>query len=446
MRYCKRCVYPENHALGITFDAEGVCSGCRIHEEKEVIDWNERLTRLKAIAENYRNRSGNTYDCVVPVSGGKDSYFTVHTVIKTLGLNPLLVNYNHEYNTKTGIRNLANLYTVFDCDGIQYTIAPDHLKQITRHTLKKFGSMYWHVLAGAYTFPVQVAARFKIPLIIWGVHGWTDQVGMFSHLDEVEMTKKIRKEHGLMGVDIEELAASGIDINTLRQFEYPSDEEIEKVGIRGIYLNNYIRWDAKTQHEQMIDAYGYETAPQQRTFNSYEDVECFHLAGTHDYIKFLKYGYGKVSDHASRDIRLKRLTREEGIERVRQYEQIVPKDLEVFLKWAGISEREFYEAVDPFRDPRIWEKKNAKWKLRDSVINHTKDDGIEAVRLPKIEDCHYRLPSTREPLCEETEPILMGRGYINRYNFQAIADDQDPNYVKQDMESYIQSQYRKPNV
>ena len=169
-------------------------------------------------------------------------------VIKVrLGLNPLVVNYNSHYNTRVGIRNLANLATVFDCDVLTSTLNPDLIKRITRYTLKKFGSIYWHVLAGYLTFPVQVAVKYKIPLIFWGVHPWSEQTGMFSHLDEAEMTARCRKEHGLMGIDAENLINenAGITRKDIQPFIYPYDNELEKVGVRGIYLSNYIRWDSK---------------------------------------------------------------------------------------------------------------------------------------------------------------------------------------------------------
>jgi hypothetical protein len=205
MIYCKRCLYPVNHPYGMVLDDHGVCMGCRIHEEKDSLDWGERFRMLERIVHTNAQRMGRKgFDCIVPVTGGGDSYFIVHTVKNVLGMNPLLVNYNAHYNTKIGVRNLANLATVFDCDIVTSTLSPDLLKRITRHTLKKYGSMYWQVLAGYLTFPVQVAVRFRIPLIIWGVQPWSEQTGMFSHLDEVEMTERCRKEHGLMGISAED--------------------------------------------------------------------------------------------------------------------------------------------------------------------------------------------------------------------------------------------------
>ena len=116
MQVCTRCLYTSAHPLHLTFDEEGVCSGCRVHEEKDRLDWAARAEKLRQLLEGYRNRSGNNYDCVIPVSGARDSYFIVHTIKNVYGLNPLLVTYNKQYNTAAGVRNLANLRIRLDCD------------------------------------------------------------------------------------------------------------------------------------------------------------------------------------------------------------------------------------------------------------------------------------------------------------------------------------------
>jgi N-acetyl sugar amidotransferase len=343
-------------------------------------------------------------------------------VKNVLGMNPLLVHYNSHYNTKVGIRNLANLATVFDCDLVMSTPSPAPLKRITRQSLRLYGSMYWQVLAGWLTFPVQVAVKYRIPMIVWGVQGWSEQTGMFSHLDEVEMTERCRVEHGLMGIYGKELidAAAGVTTADINMFTYPNDSHLEAVGVRGIFLSNYIRWDAKAQHEKMIDLYGYESAVQHRTFNTYEDVHCFHSAGLHDYIKFLKLGYGKVTDHATREIRLRRMTREEGIAMVKRYAEVVPPDLDMFLDWVEMDKDAFMKCVWDRRDKAIWNKKtDGTWQLLDSVVNHADDPGVDAVRLPKVEECHYRITPTAEPNAVEDAYLLMGRGYIDKYNFGA---------------------------
>ncbi|MEE2745958.1 MAG: N-acetyl sugar amidotransferase [Pseudomonadota bacterium] len=429
MVYCKRCLYPLNHPFGIILDSEGVCSGCRVHEEKDALDWEKRFKKLEHIVHsNAKVMRGREFDCIVPITGGGDSFFIVHTVKNVLGMNPLLIHYNSHYNTKIGIRNLANLATVFDCDVVTSTLSPTLLKRLTRSTLLRFGSMYWQVLAGNLTFPVQAACRFRTPLIIWGVHPWSDQTGMFSHLHEVEMTERCRKEHGLFGVTAEDLIdeEAGITRADIQPFVYPYDNELELVGVRGIYLSNYIRWDSKAQHEQMIDLYGYEAAAQQRTFNTYEDVHCFHSAGLHDYLKYLKLGYSKVTDHATREIRLRRMSREEGIDMVRQYNEVEPTDLPLFLDWVEMGRKEFMDCVWGRRDSRIWNKSaDGSWVLLDSILNHREDLGINEVQLQRVEDCQYRLTPTGEPNAAEDNYLLMGRGYFDKYNFGAQEDNPD---------------------
>jgi N-acetyl sugar amidotransferase len=415
MKYCTRCVYPANHPLNITFDDLGVCSGCRVHEEKDQLDWSQREERLLELLDEYRCNGKKQYDCIIPVSGAKDSYFIVHKVKNIYKLNPLLVSFNHQYNTKLGIRNLEKLRTEFDCDLMTMTIDPNLAKKLVRETLQKLGSIYWYIHAGSKTFPVQIAARFGIPLIIWGAHQGLDQVGMFSHLDEVKMTRKYRKEHDLMGVDAEDLIdiSFNLSVNEMRRFMYPSDAQIEKHTIRGIYLGNYLRWDSKTQHEKMIKLYGYETGKQTRTFNTYEDVDSFMYSDVHDYIKFLKFGYGKVSDHVSREIRLKRMTRDEGIELVMKYQDKAPNYLPMFLRWAKITERDFYNAMNKHRDPEIWKKNNAgEWELSDDIYSHRNDTGVDNVELEKIGNWDYQLTGSRAPNDIEDDLVLMMRGFV----------------------------------
>jgi N-acetyl sugar amidotransferase len=370
MIYCKRCLYPSNHPLNITFDENGVCSGCRVHEEKDSLDWTERLLKLKKILNSYKTKSNNLYDCVIPVSGARDSYFIVHTIKKEFGLNPLLVSYNRHYNTKIGLSNLAYLRTIMDCDILTLTIKPEIVKAITKETLKRRASMHWHTLAGQSVLPVKVAVGYKIPLIIWGVHQGCDQVGMFSHKDEVEMTRKYRYEHDLMQLEAEDLIGPNLTEEQLHPYIYPDDKEIERVGVRGIYLSNYIRWDSKNQHEKMLKLYGYQVAKLQRTFDNYNDVDCLHYAGLHDYIKYLKFGYGKVTDHACREIRLKRLSRENAIKLVEKYEQIIPDDIDMFCKFIGISDNELMTYINNHRDARVWKKDlNNNWQLIDSSVD-----------------------------------------------------------------------------
>jgi N-acetyl sugar amidotransferase len=423
MRYCQRCVYPENHPLNLTFDDRGICSGCVVHEEKDEIDWQVKAEELSALLAQYRARPSTYFDCIIPVSGTGDDFFVVDTIKHRYGLNPLLVTYNTHFNTRLGVRNLARLITELDCDHMMSTVGPDTVKEVTRVTLRQLGDMYWHVLAGLQTFPVQVATRLNIPLIIWGVNGWLDQVGMFSHLDQVEMTRKVRKEHALRGLDAEMLAgvSDRLSKKDLQAYTYPTDEQLERSRVRGLYLGNYVRWDSQVQVEAMIARYGYETMAEERTYNSYESIHCWNNAGVHDYVKFLKYGYSKVSDHASRDIRLRRKTREEGIELVQRYRAIVPSGLAKFLAWINMSEAEFRAIIDGFRDPRAWHRgPSGDWALRDPIEHHIDDTGVPAARLTVTDPRDYRLTGLLEPRASDRDYVLLGRTYMDEANFKAV--------------------------
>ncbi len=418
MQTCSRCLYTSTHPLYLTFDRAGICSGCRVHEEKDQLDWAPRREKLREILEAFRNRSESNYDCVVPVSGARDSYFIVHTLKHDFGMNPLLVTYNKQYNTDLGIRNLANLRIRLGCDIITLTVDPEVVRRITRATLRRFGSMYWHCLAGQTVFPVSIAVKLKIPLIVWGAHQGVDQVGMFSHLNEVEMTRKYRKEHDLFGVEADELVheTDGIRAGDVLSYRYPEDAEIERVGVRGIYLNNYIRWDTKAQHEAMLDRYDYETAPQTRTFDTYNDVDCFNYSDVHDYLKLCKHGYGKVTDHANRELRLRRLTREEAQAQVDHHRRIEPRHLDQFLDWMKMRRSGWEFVLDHVRNPRFWQRNSAwQWELTPPDPRaQPSASAIEKARLellPAAARTGFRLTPTKRPGYEDNRYILIGKGH-----------------------------------
>jgi hypothetical protein len=210
---------------------------------------------------------------------------------------------------------------------------------------------------------------------------------MHNQDDFVEFTKKKRQEHSMRGFEPEDLLDESdcpLTPYDLAPFFYPSDEEIEDVGVRGIYLSNYISWNARAQTEFVIDELGFETAQErERTFNIYDKLDDVHANGLHDYLKYLKFGYGRATDDASTEIRHGRMTREHGIEMVATYDHVRPSDTDIFLEATGMTEGEILEMIEPMRDPRIWEKDaDGDWRTKDSIANHVNDEGVDAVRLP----------------------------------------------------------------
>ena len=391
--------------MGIIIDQEGICSGCKIHKEKDNLDWGKRWTLLEKIVEPYRGKSD--YDCIIPVSGGQDSYYIVDVVKNKLGMKPLLVSYNKYFNTPLGIKNLSNLRQQFNLDLVQQNINPLLVKSTIKLTLRRFGSIYWPILAGQTVFPVQSSIRLKIPLIIWGAHQGIEQVGMFSHEHEVEMTRRYRKDHDLMGVEADDIPTifDSISADELWQFRYPDDDSINLNSTRGIYLGNYIRWDPKNQHEEMINKFGYLTSKFSRTFDCYDYVDCFNYMNLHDYLKLCKHGYSKVTDHASREIRHGRLSRDEAIYLVKKYETNQPEYVDLFCNWLGISEQSLNFVIDQHKNPKFWQKMGkGKWKFKGLSNNFVTKQKVKGVNV------QFKTNSKLE-YNQNSNYITIGKGY-----------------------------------
>ncbi len=405
-KICKRCLYHDSHPLGLVIDDDGICSGCRIHEEKDRLDWDARWRRLEQLVQPYRSPSGQNYDCIVPVSGGQDSHFILHLVKERLGLNPLVVSYNRHYNSPLGIRNLANLRIRFNVDIRQLTVNPETVRRVTRTSLRMFGSLYWHVLAGQTVWPVQTAVRTGVPLIIWGAHQGLEQVGMFSHEQEVEMSRRYRKDHDLLRHEASDLP-SLFDVLTeadMEPWRYPDDKALDTVGVRGIYLGNFVRWDPKAQHEQMIEQHDYRTCRFDRTFDTYDHVDCFNYMNLHDVLKLYRHGYSKVTDHACREIRHGRLTRNQALALVRNHEQQPARYDERFCEWLGIDRRGLDFLMDQHRNPRWWRKiAPGKWEFCGWSSHADKEPGEPVNAGFTVNDDLERDRGDRY--------ILIGRGY-----------------------------------
>jgi len=195
-----------------------------------------------------------------------------------------------------------------------------------------------------------------------------EQVGMFSHLHDVEMTRRYRKDHDLMGWEADDLLSNFDNLKEehIWQYRYPDFGDLEHVGIKGIYLSNYVRWDPLNQHLKMIKMYDYKSAKQNRTFDTYDNIDDWHYSDTHDYIKFRKHGYGKVVDHVSREIRHGRLSKPEGIEIAKTYLSKKPKNTKLLLDWLGIDIEGFNFIIQQHSNYDLLENDMAE----DGVISH----------------------------------------------------------------------------
>jgi len=380
VKFCKKCFYPENAKPTIIFDDNGVCSGCNYNDSRkdDDVDWIEREQAFQEIldeAKDMAKERGNAHDCIVPISGGKDSHYQVWLLKEKYGMNPLLVSFNHGFNTPSGLRNLRNLTEKSGCDLITYTAGKDSVKKISRYMVEKVGDITWHYHAGIRTLPFKVAVEKNIPLIVWGEHGFAELTGLVSLKDFVEFTKWTRKEHDMRGIEAEDLVGNnGITAADIEPYIFPTDDQISETEVRGIYVSNFFKWNAE-EHARLMKKvwdFGYITYARERSFNLHSKIED-HANDVHDYMKFLKFGYGRGTDDASMEIRHGRITREDGITLVKKYDPVEPSSLEFYCNFLGITIKEFYDFIEPMRDLDAWKKNDrGDWELIDPIWEQEK--------------------------------------------------------------------------
>lgn len=369
MKYCKKCVYPEI-AVNLQIQDNNICSSCLASENIKKMtkeDWDNRKIEFEKIVSEIRSgNSGSNYDCVIPVSGGKDSYYQTHKIVNDYNLKPLLVTYHGNNYLPEGDLNRENMRKVFDVDHIVWGPSINILKKLNKLCFEKMGDMNWHAHCGIMTSPIILAIKFKIPFIFWGEIAW-DISGMYKPSDFVEFNAKTRHEHSLRGYEwfdlINENKGTKLTEKDMLWAKYPKDSEIIKLNLRGIYLGNFFEWNPNEHINFIKEDYNFKVSskPFQRTYRNFSNLDDRYENGVHDLMKFIKFGYGRASDHASKDVRSGLMKREDAIEMVKKYDHVVSDDLYHWLNYINEKENYFWEIADTFRDPRVWTIKDSCW-------------------------------------------------------------------------------------
>jgi imidazoleglycerol phosphate synthase cyclase subunit len=372
IRWCASCVYPSISAAPMEFDDAGVCTGCQMAAVKAAIapsEWARRRELLRELTERYRCRDGSRHDVVVAVSGGKDSYFQTHVLKHEFGLNPLLVTYDGNNWTDVGWRNMVRMREAFGVDHVLVRPSVATLKMLNRLAFIVMGDMNWHAHVGIMTAPMRVAVEHRIPLVFYGEHGYLDLCGQFSMDDFPEVTYRDRLEHFARGFEWTYFEGrENLTSADLALWKYPSDQEMFDLDLRGIFLGNYVYWEANEHIKLVRDRYGFEISdkPFDRTYRTMSNLDDMHENGVHDYLKYIKFGYGRATDHACKDIRAGLMGRGQAVELINRYDPVKPSDLARWLDYVGMTEQEFDHIADTFRDPRVWWMEGGTW-LRENV-------------------------------------------------------------------------------
>lgn len=344
LKYCLRCCMPETRAHFV-LDEMGICDACNAHEQKMHINWAERKKKLETILETAKKRNDN-YHCIVPISGGKDSTWQLHVLVNVYHMKVLAVTFNHNWYSKTGKYNLENALEKFNVDHIMFTPNRALVNKLAKHSLFKMGDPCWHCHAGVGSFPIWVAVKFNIPLLVWGEPAAEYQGTYFEPIAEYDRDYYTKTSAKLYA---EEMTGDGITMQDLCMFKLPTLEEFEKAKVQGIHLGDFMFWDDERQTEFVIRKYGWRETEIEGTYKKYKSAECT-MTGAHDYSRTVKKGHGRATDHASQDVRAGLLTREEGFEIAKKIDFKVPKILKKYYKESNLAEEDFYNACRMNRD------------------------------------------------------------------------------------------------
>ena len=358
-------------------DEQGVCNACRNYEKREEVDWDARYTELLQLLEKYRRRDGSNWDCIVPVSGGKDSTYQVVRMLQ-LGLNPLCVTSTTCDLSNIGRKNIENLKHL----GVDYVeISPNPLvrAKLNRIGLKQVGDISWPEHVGIFTIPVRAAVQFNVPLLVWGENSQNEYGGPAASAANNILNRRWLEEFGgMLGMRITDvIGMEGIEAKDLISYTYPSDEDLERVGVTGLFMGHYIPWDGLSNAliAQANGFHAYDKVVEGSMVN-YENLDN-HQTGIHDYFKFLKFGFGRATDLASMHIRRGRLTRQDGLKAVKKLDGIFPweylgKPLNDILRPLNISEDEFIRLCDKFTNKKLFRRDASGTLLKNGYGNLTK--------------------------------------------------------------------------
>ena len=358
IKYCKRCLLPEPKP-DLPIDEEGICGACRSYEQRKGIDWSKREQELLEIVKRYRSQNETNYDCLVPVSGGKDSHYQVIRMLE-LGLNPLCVTATTDHLSEIGRRNIENLKKQ-GVDYIEITTNPVVRRRINRLALTQLGDISWPEHLTIFTIPVRISVQLNIPLIVWGENSQHEYGGPAAAVKNNVLTRRWLEEFGgLLGLRVTDLIGQdGIEPRNLIQYTYPTDDDLARVGVTGIFLGYYLPWDGYS-NALVSQAFGFETHHTviEGYAVNYENLDNIQT-GIHDYFKFIKYGFGRATDLVSMHIRRGRLTREDGVKIVKNLDGKFPwtylgVPIDNVLKQIDMTLDEFIEVCDRFTNKNLF--------------------------------------------------------------------------------------------
>ena len=382
INYCKSCLFPETKP-NIYFDKDGICSACLNYNQRPKINFNKKEKEFFNFLKKQKKFTKSNYDCVIPVSGGKDSIFQILKCLQ-LGLNPLCVNATTCDFSDLGKKNFETM-SKLGVDIISVNTNRSVRARLNRECLQTVGDIAWAEHVAIYTIPVKIALDFGINILIWGENPQNEYGGPKKTQNNRVRDRKWLEEYGGMGgLRITDLVSQKkFSDQEMYLFKYPDLKEIKKINLEGVYLGYYFPWDGYNNYK-IAKKVGFKDygKPVEGSYLSYENLDN-HQHGIHDYFKFLKYGYGRATDQTSLLIRRKIISRTEGLKFVKKYDgkfpwQYLGKPLKDILAPFKMNIKQFIKISDRFTNPIIFKREKGKF-LKDKEMNLIKnnDDNVK---------------------------------------------------------------------
>ena len=357
MQFCSECIMPTTRPEQVFVN--GVCDACLSQKDKSTsIDWNARKLEFEVILQKYRG-DGSKYDCIIPVSGGKDSCYQAITMRDKHGMTPLCVTHTPCDWTDVGLKNITFLRDQ-GFDVIQVSGNRRAYKGLVKIGFFKLGDCCWPEHIGIFTAPVRVAVNYNIPLLIWGENSQFEYGGPASHKNNNYLDRNWLEQFQMSGHRLEDVIHDGVNLDDIKTLHYPTDEEINKVGVTGLFLGYFEKWDTK-KNTDICCSLGWHknpAGPVEGAYNDIENLDCKWIGGLHDYLKFIKYGYGRATDQLCIEIRTGRMTRKEAIQELSKTSEGKIPWLYVpdFLDYLEITQSQFIDNLDRFTNKMLFKR------------------------------------------------------------------------------------------
>lgn len=365
----------------IVINDDGVCQACKNYENRSEVDWEARKAELEEICDEHRREDGY-YDCLIPVSGGKDSHYLTHIMKNEMNMNPLLVSVADPFSkTDAGVENLNNLKDTFDCDHIEFNISRDTMRKATRIGFEELGEPLRYLESAIYREPIKYAINLDIPLMVYG-----EDPGFTFGLTETERKSALQWIYdGLDSIEIDWwLEYEGLDIEDMNPLRSPDEDDAEDLD--PIFMSYFKPWDGYRNY-RIAHRYGFKDVSLQWErpghVEDYDQIDSIAYS-VHNWMKYPKFGYMRATDLAARWVRTGRLSREDAKLLIKERGgRLDQRALEDFVDFCGYTIEEFYDIVDQYWNEDIFEynEESAEWQLKDPIWDDV-EESSQATYIP----------------------------------------------------------------